>query len=45
MRKVGGELRQKGKVTLLSRGKRCACFGNGGDKRFVVSKEGEKTTF
>jgi hypothetical protein len=45
VRKVGGEFRKEGKVTLLAGGKRCACFGNGGNKRFVISKEGEKTTF
>jgi hypothetical protein len=41
----GGKLREEGKVTLLTRGKGSASFGNGRDKGFVIREEGEKTTF
>jgi hypothetical protein len=43
--KSGGEFRKEGKVALLPGGKRGASFGNGGDKGFVVSEQGEQTTF
>jgi hypothetical protein len=43
--KSGGEFRKEGKVALLSGGKRSASFGNGGDKGFVISEQGEQTAF
>jgi hypothetical protein len=47
-RQVGkscGEFGKEGKMPLLARGKGSASLGNGCDERFVIGKQGEKTTF
>jgi hypothetical protein len=45
MNKGGGKFREEGKMTLLARGKRSTCLGNGRHKRLVVSEKGKRSAF